>query len=201
MKLTTVTPRWQSVTLLCLVAVLVVAGVIAMKRPPAPQTAIAGLPQLLEMAESQGIERWSPDALGIFLYTFTRAGRLRESLVLLPDEAFEIEIPTTAPDCVSVVVSMPYNLGDGAVLITSFDDGNVQQQAVRLVLDPAHVREHRAWLPVQFELPRNRSGLRLRFEVGAGIRDDWTADWVGIAPGPETECLFGEPDMVPASNL
>ena len=182
--------------LITLLAVLVGTST----KPPLPQqSAIDESPQLLELARSQGIEQIGEDPPPVFLYTFTRGGQRRESLLLLPNGVFEVDIGSSSWECVSLVASMPFNLGDGAVLIVSVDDGNVLQQAVRLLLDPVHIREHRAWLPVRFELPGNQSGIQLRFEIEAGVRGDTTADWVGIAPGPETECLFGAAFPTPSN--
>jgi hypothetical protein len=151
--------------------------------------AIQNPPGLLEIAAGNGIKQHGSGPDQIFLYAFTRDGYRREALVLTPGAVFQTEFPESgSPRCVSLLVAMPFNLGDGAVLKISA--GN---HAIQLALDPAHVRAHRAWLPVRLDLPPGEGRFTLRFEVDAGVRGDFTADWVGLAPGSEPGCLLAAP--------
>lgn len=151
-------------------------------------------PELLAMAAAKGIKPVGDPIESVFLYSFTRSGERRESLVLLPGAVFEADLMNTGSGaCVSLAVSMPFNLGDGAMLRISTGDGQVRQEAVRLLLDPAHVRAHRAWMPVRFAIPGGQNRVQLRFEVDPGVRGDHTADWVGLTAGNDPECLFAAP--------
>ena len=95
---------------------------------------------------------------------------------------------------------MPFNLGDGAVLKISIRDGTTQSEAVKLFLDPAHIRAHRAWIPVRFEVPAGMEHFRLLLEVTAGARGEYTGDWVGLAAGNESGCLLAAPSANPKST-
>jgi hypothetical protein len=157
-----------------------------------PQDTQKVQPELIAIAAAKGIKAIGSNPEGMFLYSFTRNGERRESLLLLPGAVFQADVQNVqSPACVSLAAAMPFNLGDGAVLRISVGDELRQQEAVLLSLDPAHVRAHRAWVPVRFEIPAGLNRVRLRFEVDPGIRGDHTADWVGLAAGNEPECLFG----------
>ena len=151
-------------------------------------------PEWIAIAAAKGVKAIGSNPEGMFLYSFTRNGERRESLLMLPGAVFQTDVQNVqSPACVSLAAAMPFNLGDGAVLRISAGDELRQQETVRLLLDPAHVRAHRAWVPVRFEIPAGQNRVRLRFEVDPGIRGDHTADWVGLAAGNEPGCLFAAP--------
>ena len=164
-------------------------------------TLLAALPQspagnptaLLEIAAQKGVRQLATGLENTFIYAFTRGGQRRQSLVLTPGATFETSIlPVDSPGCVSLMAGMPFNLGDGATLKIELWDETRRQSAVEVALDPAHVRAHRAWVPVRLNIPAGRNRVRVRFEVTAGIRGDQTADWVGIAAGAEPGCLLAD---------
>ena len=150
-------------------------------------------PELIRSAVSRGIKTAEADPnQNVFIYSFTRGGTLRESLVLLPGGVFETDtMNLPSRGCVSVRAAMPWNLGDGAILSVWIERRNQRELAVELPLDPAHVREHRDWVPIRFDLPSDPDGLRLVFGVEAGPRGDQTGDWVGLTDGNDLECFFG----------
>jgi hypothetical protein len=147
---------------------------------------------LLQIASAKGITGAASPAPQVFLLPFIRDGQRRDTLILQAGGRFDTGIITANSfHCVSLVAAMPFNFGDGAVLKISVADGNSIEPAAELMLDPAHVRAHRKWIPVRFGIPAGRQQLRLVFEVTAGIRGDAIADWLGLAAGPESGCLFG----------
>ena len=151
----------------------------------------SGVQGLIEMAEANGIGPIGTQAGNTFLYTFTRNGQFRKSLVLLPRAVFETDmIETGSGQCVSLVVAVPFNLGDGVSLEISIRSRSETTVIMRVSLDPAHVRAHRTWVPIRFDIPAQKDALRLRFEVDAGTRGDETGDWIGIAAGNDSGCLF-----------
>jgi hypothetical protein len=152
-------------------------------------------PLLTDVAASSGIPTLaiSPNA-NVFLYAFTRAGQFRESLVLLAGATFGTDLMNLPQGrCISLTAAMPSNLGDGATLNISVEDGLGELELRQFTLDPAHVREHRSWLPIRIDVPDRTRNIRIRFAVGAGVRGDETADWIGLAAGPDAGCLFAEP--------
>src|SRR5206468_2340220 len=73
-------------------------------------------PSLIKMARSQGLHEIRTGDVK-FIYAFTRQGRMRETLVLLPGAVFSTMVLTPGSRrCVSMFAAMPFNLGDGAVL-------------------------------------------------------------------------------------
>ena len=154
--------------------------------------AVPKAPQLIDLAQTQGVRGINGGSEAVFVYTFTRQGQRRETLVVTAGSAFEMEISNSSGrTCMSLSAAMPFNLGDGAVLKLSIRDEAGGKQILELPLDPAHVRAHRQWLPIRVGAP---AGLPLRFllrlEVTAGVRGDYTADWVGVTGGDEPGCLF-----------
>ena len=147
----------------------------------------------METARAQGIlPLVSTDSP--FIYALTRAGERRQSVVLTPGNVYETDaVNASGAGCVSLRAAMPFNLGDGAVLSISLIDGDEEFATLELGLDPAHVREHRRWTPLRLEVPAGMESFRLNAEVGAGSRQDSTADWIGLAAGPERGCVFAEP--------
>jgi len=151
----------------------------------------ADVPGFIVMAAAKGIRPHGAGPESVFFYSFTRAGRFREALVIEAGASFESDvIDPGGRHCVSLAAAMPWNFGDGAVLKVSMDSGGHQTEMVRLSLDPAHIRAHRAWIPVRFEIPVEAKAIRLRFDVDAGPRNEPTADWLGIAAGDDGACLF-----------
>jgi hypothetical protein len=145
---------------------------------------------LIQIALARGIKQ-STGAEGVFLYTFVRESIRRESLVLTAGAAFETNV--TNPDrrkCVSLVAAMPFNLGDGALLKISIRGGAQQDSSFQIFLDPVHVRAHRSWLPLRLEIPSAPEQILLHIQVEAGSRGNYTADWVGLAAGGDSECLL-----------
>jgi hypothetical protein len=152
-----------------------------------------GVSDFLAMAAARGIGAHGSGPESVFFYAFTRGGRFREALVIEAGASFETNIiEPEAQRCVSLMAAMPWNLGDGAVLRVSLDNGGRLTEVVRLPLDPAHIRAHRAWVPVRFGIPAEAKAVRLRFEVDPGSRNDSTADWLGLAAGDEAGCLFAQ---------
>jgi hypothetical protein len=142
------------------------------------------------MARSQGLHEIRTGDVK-FIYAFTRQGRMRETLVLLPGAVFSTMVLTPGSRrCVSMFAAMPFNLGDGAVLRIFIADETRERQAIELNLDPAHIRAHRAWTPIRFEIPQGMDHFTLRFEVNPGPRGDGVADWMGLAAGDEAGCLL-----------
>jgi hypothetical protein len=158
-------------------------------------TAVAngGRPNLVEMAAAQGVHEISSDSSQIFLYAFTRHGQFRKALVLTAGKTFRTGIiKPGAARCVSLLAAMPFDLGDGAGLRVILTDEARRIEAVRIYLDPAHVRADRAWIPVRFDIPPDMDHFILQFDVDAGPRGDTTADWFGLAAGNDAGCLLGE---------
>jgi len=162
--------------------------------PTEQDNLIGDVPGLIETAKAGGIGPVGAESGNTFLYTFTRAGQFRESLVLLPGAVFETALTEIgAGRCISLVAAIPYNLGDGAVLEISVEGGSEQPKVVRVFLDPAHVRAHRTWVPIRLDIPADHDRVRLRFEVDPGIRGDQTGDWMGLAAGNDAGCIFAGP--------
>jgi hypothetical protein len=157
--------------------------------------AVAGqgnTPSLLRIAEDKGIRQLGSGADSAFLYRFTRAGQRRDALVLTPASRFETTpLRNVTPHCVSLLAAMPFNLGDGAVLNVTVRGSGQDRHVIELALDPAHIRAHRAWLPIRFDVPVDAGEFTIVFEVTPGSRGDQIGDWVGLSPGPDKSCLFG----------
>jgi hypothetical protein len=161
---------------------------------PTQERAEAGPTGLIDIAVSRGVEPLSANPGNVFLYSFTRGGTLRDTVTLLPGGVFQTgQLRNISTDCLSLVAAMPTNLGDGAVLHVAVEGSGGWRELAELRLDPAHVREQRGWVPLRVDIPEGSDGLRLRFEVSAGSRNDPTADWLGIAGGLDDRCLFGPP--------
>ena len=171
---------------IALATVLIVATMLA-----GVATAQESVPSLLRMAADKGVHQLGAGSETIFLYRFTRGGQRRDALVLTPSVTFETTpFRAASHHCVSLVAAMPFNLGDGATL-SVWVKSSQSQRVFQLDLDPAHVRAHRAWLPIRFNLPAVRGNYTIVFEVTAGARGDQTGDWMGLAPGTDKSCLFG----------
>jgi hypothetical protein len=151
-----------------------------------------GGPQgLLELAMAQGIHAHTSETQSVFLYSFTRGGERRDTLVLTAGAAFQIEVPNPdARPCVSLLAAMPFNLGDGAILGISTEANGERVQLFQRKIDPAHQRADRDWLPLRLDVPSTANPILLRFAVEAGIHQDFTGDWIGLTAGPDQECLF-----------
>lgn len=151
-------------------------------------------PGLVQIAVARGIKPIMTGSEGVFLYTFTREGQRRESVVLTAGATFEIEVANARLHrCVSLMAAMPFNLGDGALLKIALRDGIRPGANLQVFLDPTHTRAHRGWVPVRLEVPAGQDQVRLLFEVSAGTRGDYTADWIGLAAGAESGCLLSAP--------
>jgi hypothetical protein len=151
----------------------------------------AGPPGLLELASAKGIGPHTSDAQSIFLYTFTRGGERRDTLVLTAGSTFQIEVPNpSAQSCVSLLAGMPFNLGDGAILNIYTDTAAEKVKILQRTIDPAHHRPDRDWLPIRFDVPSSSNSILLSIEVDAGSRKDFTGDWVGLAGGRDKQCLL-----------
>jgi hypothetical protein len=147
---------------------------------------------LIRIAADQGIRPLAAGSDTIFVYRFTRGGQRRDALVLTPDTRFETTpLRSAAQHCVSLVAAMPFNLGDGATLSISVRASGQDRRVIQLDLDPAHVRAHRAWLPIRFDVPPDLGDFTIVFQVTAGARGDQTGDWVGLSSGTDKSCLFG----------
>lgn len=169
---------------------LLLAG-LCLLLTPALSARQAGSNGLLEIAAAQGIKTSTGDAPPVFLLTFSREGQRRDTLVLQSGAKFETQaIAAGNRRCVSLFAAIPFNLGDGAVLKISTRDERGMRQAFELTLDPAHVRAHRKWLPIRFDTPSDLPRMSFVFEVSGGSRGDSIADWVGVAPGGDSGCLF-----------
>lgn len=188
----------RGIGLTCLIAGLFMSGGLVGRAAMSSLSAGTGQPSfnLLELASNQGVKPIVSEDQKIFLYSFTRGGVQRDALVLTPGAAFDSGPLTTENrrTCVSVFVAMPFNLGDGAILTISTIGKAEESEALRLNIDPAHNREHRAWIPLRIRLPKATSPIHIRFRVTAGPLGDGTGDWIGIAPGPDPECLLAKPD-------
>jgi hypothetical protein len=150
-------------------------------------------PDLIQMAAAQGIREIGSDSSQVFLYGFTRHGQFRKTVVLTAGTMFQTStIKPGAARCVSLLAAMPFDLGDGAGLRILLTNETRRIEAIRLYLDPAHVRAHRAWIPIRFEIPSDMDHFVLQFDVDAGPRGDTTADWIGLAAGGEVGCLLAE---------
>ena len=150
-------------------------------------------PDLLQMAAAQGIREISSDSNKVFLYTFTRHGQFHKTLVLTAGTMFQTSIIKPGPArCVSLLAAMPFNLGDGAGLTILLTNETRRTEALRLYLDPAHIRAHRAWITIRLEIPEGMDHFILQFDVNAGPRGDYTADWIGLAAGGDAGCLLAE---------
>ena len=150
------------------------------------------VPSLLRIAADKGVHQLGAGSETIFLYRFTRGGQRRDALVLTPSVTFETTpFRAASHHCVSLVAAMPFTLGDGATLSVWVKSSRQSQRVFQFDLDPAHVRAHRAWLPIRFNLPAVRGDYTIVFEVTAGARGDQTGDWVGLSSGTDKSCLFG----------
>jgi hypothetical protein len=159
---------------------------------PLASTPQENVPSLLRMAAEQGIKQLGAGSETMFLYRFTRAGQRRDALVLTPATKFETTpLQSATLRCVSLLAAMPFNLGDGATLSISLKASGQERRTLQLDLDPAHVRAHRAWLPIRFGVPSDLGDFTIVFEVTAGTRGDQTGDWVGLSSGTDKSCLFG----------
>ena len=159
---------------------------------PFASTAQENVPSLFRMAAEQGIKQLGTGSETMFLYRFTRAGQRRDALVLTPATKFETTpLQSATLRCVSLLAAMPFNLGDGATLSISLKASGQERRTLQLDLDPAHVRAHRAWLPIRFLVPSDIGDFTIVFEVTAGSRGDQTGDWVGLSSGTDKSCLFG----------
>jgi hypothetical protein len=122
-----------------------------------------------------------------------REGIRREALVLTSGTAFKLNVANPGRlKCVSLVAGMPFNLGDGALLKVSIEDGAQQDSSFQVFLDPVHVRADRTWRPLRIEIPSAPEKIVLHIQVEAGNRGNSTADWVGLAAGGESDCLLGD---------
>jgi hypothetical protein len=149
-------------------------------------------PSLLQIAADNGIRQLGSGTDSVFFYRFTRAGQRRETLVLTPAARFETTpLRNVRHACVSLLAAMPFNLGDGAILNVIVRASGQERRVIELALDPAHIRAHRAWLPIRFEVPADAGEFTIVFEVTPGARGDQIGDWVGVSPGPDKSCLFG----------
>jgi hypothetical protein len=149
-------------------------------------------PSLLRIAANQGIRQLGAGSDTIFLYRFTRAGQRRDALVLTPATRFETTpVRSATRHCVSLLAAMPFNLGDGATLNVTVRASGQDRRVIQLDLDPAHVRAHRGWLPIRFDVPPDAGDFTVVFEVTPGSRGDQIGDWVGLSAGRDPSCLFG----------
>jgi hypothetical protein len=149
-------------------------------------------PGLVELAARQGIRLHEGNDQTVFLYTFTRNGEKKNTVVVTAGASLQVDASADSASCISLSVAMPFNLGDGAVLKISLGDDQRLQPAVDLSLDPVHVRADRRWIPLQFPIPAGLKSVRLKFEAEPGRRNDFTGDWIGLAAGPDASCLFGK---------
>lgn len=153
----------------------------------------AGRPNLQELAARKGIRPILGPDQDIFLYDFGRGGIRRESLVLTPGAVFEADFAVEQQrPCASLLAAMPFNLGDGATLDVAALSASEEVQLVHLHIDPAHNRKDRSWIPLRFKIPQFGKPFRVRFKVQPGPNGDFTGDWIGIAPGPDSACLFSQ---------
>jgi hypothetical protein len=151
------------------------------------------LATLLELAAQQGVRPHDGNNQSVFLYTFTRNGEKKDTVVVTAGATFQLDLPPNSAQCVSVSAAMPFNLGDGATLKISIGEAEDQRPAAEVSLDPVHVRADRKWIPIRFAIPAGLKAIRVKFEAGPGKRNDSTADWIGLAPGPDSSCLLGSP--------
>src|SRR6476646_10725552 len=111
------------------------------------------LTTLLELAAQQGIRPHDGNNQSVFLYTFTRNGETKQTVVVTAGASFQLDLQTNSAQCVSLAAAMPFNLGDGATLRISIGDGADQAPVTELSLDPVHLRADRKWIPIRFAIP------------------------------------------------
>jgi hypothetical protein len=146
---------------------------------------------LVDLARRKGLKPPISEDQKAFLFRFSRSGLSLETVLLTPGAVFEAEIPSAGKTiCVSVRIGMPFNLGDGVELTISAAQDGSEKVIIKRHLDPAHLRQHRTWLPLDFEIPSATDSTLLRFAVNPGPAGDLTGDWLGIAPGTSAGCLF-----------
>jgi len=147
---------------------------------------------LFRLAGERGIVAVQADPnQPVFLYGFTRDGVFRDTLALSPGATFETgPVEVGAEVCVSLLIGMPWNLGNGATLEIAVEtDGELLVTQHRL--DPAHHREDRTWRPVRIDLDPGTERASMSLTMIPDL-DGQIGDWLGIAPGSEAGCLFSD---------
>jgi hypothetical protein len=153
------------------------------------------LPSLLDLARQKGLNLPVSEDQKMFLFRFSRAGIPLDTILLTPGAVFELEIPPlNKSTCISFRAAMPFNLGDGAMLMISIVYRGVEKVVVERHFDPAHIRSDRTWASIDFEVPSRVDASVLRLTVNPGGAGDYSGDWVGIAPGLGQGCLFSSID-------
>jgi hypothetical protein len=138
-----------------------------------------GIIDLLQLvAEHKQVGKESPD-FQTMLYTFVRDGQKHQTITLQANSKVPLpRLVMPAHATLTFALTMPFNLGDGAVARVYFRCGKNDDLLFEHLLDPARRREDRSWQEVSIDLSAyaGRSGeivLQASGETG-----ELTGDWI-----------------------